>query len=486
MADTSELNDASASIAERNLIPTPAPAQVERAIRLSYVQQMLVAVFAASTGGMFLIGFAIDLGANNLVLGLLSTIPQFFVVFQFISALLVERGVSRKKLTVGFAFVQPLCWFLIAAIPFLGSRLDRHTQFTILIGVLALVALSGHFAGNARASWVGELIPAERRGSFFGYCAMFAGIVGAVFAIVEGRFLDVVRTKGVAAFASLFFFGSLFGLATAALHIPQPDCPLPNRSARPSFGALVRDTVRNRLFVSLALVHMVLALTGIAGPFFPAYQLRDVGMSFFGLGLLNAVVTAATLLTSPFWGKCVDRFGGKPILIVGLLLVAPLSLVWLAIPPKAVFQAYCLLPFTNFIAGCAVAAISVSITTLMYKTSKAEGRSVQFALYSGFVTLAAAPMPFLGGWLISALNNTGYALDLRLLFLGSSLFMFAAAWFARKIQEPQSVDVRTFVLEVSGRAPSWFRVITPLIFTPILGPKNRKSPTKNQSGTRQV
>jgi hypothetical protein len=67
-------------------VTLPDSRQVERVIRLSYAQMMLNAVFAASTGGMFLISFAIQLGADNVLLGLMITLPQFFVVFQFLAA----------------------------------------------------------------------------------------------------------------------------------------------------------------------------------------------------------------------------------------------------------------------------------------------------------------------------------------------------------------------------------------------------------------
>ena len=45
----------------KSRIPIPGTESVEKAIRLTYAQMMLNAVFAASTGGMFLIGFAMAL-----------------------------------------------------------------------------------------------------------------------------------------------------------------------------------------------------------------------------------------------------------------------------------------------------------------------------------------------------------------------------------------------------------------------------------------
>ncbi len=430
---------------------------VERAIRLTYAQMMLNAVFGASTGGMFLIGFAIGLGADNVMLGLMSTLPQFFVVFQILAAWLVEREVSRKKLTVIFAFVTPLCWFLIAGIPFLGEHASKGLRFTILIGTIAAVTLAAQFVGNARASWIGELIPAERRGRFFGYCAMFAGVVGAAFAIIEGRFLDVIGSYGLVAFTALFFFGSIFGLIAAVLNLPQPDCPLPGAGRRPAFAAQIRQAMSNRPFWMLALVHAVVALGGVAGPFNAAYLLRDVGLSFFQLGLLNAVATVAALIGSAFWGKLVDRFGCRPILILGLSLMGPCGLIWLAIPPHAMSRALWLLPWTNFIAGFAGSAFGIALSTMMYKTSHAEGRSVQFALYGIFVTLVGAPMPLVGGWLVSTLETSGWNVDLRLTFYLWVLFILAAAVLAKRLREPESVRTRVLVFEYfPERIAAWF------------------------------
>jgi MFS family permease len=229
--------------------------------------------------------------------------------------------------------------------------------------------------------------------------------------------------------------------------VPQPDCPLPGGAGKFAFAAHVRATFRNRELRLLALVHAVIALGNIAGPFGPAYCLREVGLSYFGLGLLNAVSTAAVLIASPVWGRLVDRFGCRPILVVGLCIIAPTSAVWLFIPPGARHMAYVLLPWTNFIGGAGGAAIGVAISTMMYKLSKPEGRSVQFATYSVFVTLVGMPMAWFGGWLVTHLQAAGYNVDLRITFWIWSLFIVIAAALAWRLKEPQSVGVRALVFD---------------------------------------
>jgi MFS family permease len=425
----------------------PTPVEVDRAVRLTYVQMMLTAIFGASTGGMFLIGFALDLGATDFFLGLMASIPMFFVVFQLLAAWFIERGLSPKRLTVWFGFITPLCWLFIAALPFFAAVLSLPQRLAVLVAVLAMVTIASQFSGNARAVWVGDLIPAERRGAFFGACALFSGIVGAIFAVGEGRFLDFIRTKGLLAFTSLFLFGAIFGLIAAALNIPQVEGKRLPPESPPSLPGWVRTTCKNRPLLILAGVHAIFALGSIVGPFMSAYCLRDLKMSFFGVGCVNAVGTVSTLIFAPMWGKAVDRYGGRPVLNFSLWALAPCGLIWFFIPPGRGDLAYRWMPWVNFFAGFAVSALNVAIASLMYKMTPSKGRSFQFAFYNIFVMLIAAPMPLLGGWLVSTLQSRGWAIDLRVTFYLWIVFMFGAAICARWVREPDSSSTQRIVFE---------------------------------------
>ena len=444
-------------------IRMPNDREVDRAIKLTYLQSMLMSVFGASTGGMFLIGFAMKLGADDFLLGLMTTLPSLFIVFQLLGAVFVERGASRKRLTVVAGLIAPLAWFLIAAIPFMGTTYAREHfafltdgnlkffQFAVLIGTLALASATMQVANAARGSWIGELIPEQRRGRFFGYAAMFGGIIAAVFSVGEGRFLDYVSGKGLFAFAGLFFFGSVFCLISMLLFLPQANCPLPRETNHPGLREMARRTVKNRPLVALAVMHGIWSLTAISAPFGPAYMLRDVGVSYFQLGVLNAIWMGAWLVGSPIWGKVVERIGSRPVMIIGFLLWGPCCLVWLAIPPGAAASALYLLPWTNIIAGFGIGGIGVATNTMLYKVAEPVGRSVQLALYWTFVVLVGAPMPLVGGWLVTALKDAGVAVDLRLTFYAVMIFVFGAAYAASRIEEPGSVRLRVLARYILAR-----------------------------------
>jgi len=418
------------------MIPVIATQDVERAVRLSYAQAMVGSIFAASTGGMFLIGYALQLGAQNVHIGLMSTIPMLCVVVQLLSSLLVERGVSRRKLTLTFALLNVFGWGLIILIPYLAAGKSLGVKMGALIGIITLVTLFGQVSGNARGSWVGDLIPERFRGTFFGRLTMYGGIIGTVFALIEGRFLDLVKSSGIGAFSWLFAAGMLFGLANALLFAPQVDVPLQRKSEKGQFTGYLRATFANGPLMVVMLYALLWSLQGIAGPFFATYMLRDLGMPFLGIGIVNSAVTLTMLFSSPFWGRVVDRYGCRPVLISCTAGIAPLSLIWL-VATNARLVYWLIIP-VNLLCGFLVAGVSVALNTLVYKITPSAGRSVQFAVYSIIVVLCAAPMPTIGGNLADFAQAHWPAIGLRATFFAAIPFITLASFAARFIKEPAS------------------------------------------------
>ena len=431
--------------------------QVVRAIRFSYAQSMLGAVYGASTGGMFLIGYALMLGATNVQIGLMSTIPMLCVGAQLVAATLIERGVGRRALTIMAAGGNVLGWLPVILIPYALARTSIDTRIASLIVAIAGVTFFAHLAGNARGSWLGDLVPAHFRGSFFGRITMFGGIIGSLFAIVEGSLLDRLRGMGAGAFGYLFGFGVLVGLVHVALFLPQPDLPV----ARTDVGGLrshVRATFRNRSLMTVALFAMLWSMQVIAWPFFSTYMIRDLEMSYMGIGLVNSVLTVSMLLSGPFWGRMTDRYGCRAVLTVCSFALGLLQLVWLGV--NSAGDAYRLLPPVNVAAGLSVSGVSVALSTLVYKVTPAAGRAIQFAVYSILVTVTSAPMPIIGGKLPDWLAEAAPGADLRVTFYACLPLLFAAGLVARCIHEPESSRTRVLLRALPGHVrETWQRVV---------------------------
>ncbi len=428
--------------------PSLPPQTIERAIKLTYAQAMLGSIYAASTGGMFLIGYALRLGASNVQIGLMSTIPMLCVLVQLCSSALVERGISRRRLTIAASLLNVAGWAFIVFIPYMAKGAPAWVRVGALITVLTLVTLFGQIAGNARGSWLGDLVPADFRGTFFGRLTMYGGLIGILFALGEGTFLDLVKGLGVGAFSILFLFGMLFGFLNTALFVPQPDLPTTRHASAGNFLALVRETFANGALVALMIYVMFWSMQGVAGPFYTTYLLRDLHMPFLGIGALNAATMVTLLAFSPFWGRMVNRYGCRPVLIACTAVIVPLPLVWLGLTtPMAV---YCVIIPLNLLVGFFVAGISVGINTLVYNITPSAGRSVQLAVYSIVVVLMAAPMPTLGGHLPDWLATLGIHTDLRATFYASIPFVACSAIAACFLKDPGSSHTRELLRKLPG------------------------------------
>jgi MFS family permease len=417
---------------------TPAlpPHVVERAVKLSCAQAMLTSVYVASTGGMFIIGYALALGAGNAEIGMMSTVPMLMVVAQLVASALVERGTSRRSMTIVGSLLNVSGWAFVAALPFLMRHSSSHVKLVALIAAMGAITVFAHFSGNARGSWIGDLIPADMRGWFFGRTMRYAGIIGTVFALMEGTFLDHVRKMGISAFSWLFVFGMAFGLISTLLFMPQPDIRLALHEHGRSLAKLVRETFRNKPLMLLMAFTTVWALQLMAAPFYATYLLRDLKVPFLGLGVINAASTMMMLASSPYWGRIVDRYGCRPVIVVCTSVFGPTMLVWLFVTSAA--KAYAFVIPANLLQGFLWAGISVGLNTLVYNITPTVGRSTQLAVYSIVVTLAAAPMPAIGGRIPGWLESAGIHTDLRITFYISMMFIVLSAFVARRIREEKS------------------------------------------------
>ncbi|MDO8586672.1 MAG: MFS transporter [Armatimonadota bacterium] len=419
---------------------------IEKAIRISCYQFVLGSIAGSLAGGMFVTGFALKLDAGNAQIGLMTTIPMFCVVLQLLSSALVERGVSRRLLTTCLAVVWSLVWLLVAAIPCALSKASSNTRITVLIALITLIAAASHLSSNARSSWLADLIPSRRLGEFFGKSMLFSSLVGTFFGVAGGSFLDHAKRGNISGFTWIFIAGATIGLINALLNLPQADVPLSKHEHSNNILKMVREAFKNKALMLVTAFAVVYSLQAIASPFISVYILRDLRVPFVGLGAINAVYAVTVLLSSTFWGRMVDTYGCRPVLVACMMAMVPIPVGWIWITDA--LSAYCLLAPMNIVAGFAAAGISVALSKLLFDATQEAGKSVQLAVYSIVVYLLTAPLPAIGGHLPDWFRAIGIHADLRCTFYTVPFFTFAAAMIARRIREPDSRATSEFVRDL--------------------------------------
>jgi len=183
---------------------------VLKALKVSNAEAVFSTVHTTLTGGAFLTGFALYLGADNLWMGLIASFPTFAGLAQVASSYVVEQRGERKWLTAWTTGIGRILWLPILLLPFFtampGSA--RFAAFTVLF-LASSIAISA--AVPAFTSWMADLVPADYRGRYFGRRNMLAGITTMVVSLPAAWFLDLAAKHHH--FPTSVGFGVLFGAA---------------------------------------------------------------------------------------------------------------------------------------------------------------------------------------------------------------------------------------------------------------------------------
>src|SRR5262245_25931777 len=74
------------------------PARRSRALRLVLIDGLASEAMGTLTTGILLVGFALELGASNLAIGVLAAVPFFVQLIQLPAVALVERLRDRRAI----------------------------------------------------------------------------------------------------------------------------------------------------------------------------------------------------------------------------------------------------------------------------------------------------------------------------------------------------------------------------------------------------
>lgn len=417
-------------------LPTLSPSQIQRGLQLSIIEGTLSNIYISITAGAFLTGFALLLGASAFELGVIGALPFVSQLFQFVGAYLEERTGQRRMLTVVSTTVSRAIWAVIALLPFahIAAPLRLAIFLLVLIISQALIGISA----NAWTSWMTDLVPMRQRGRYFGTRNTITSISAILATWGAGIILDNLRASQQDAIGYAILFG--VSIVTALIGIGvltrQPEPPM-RRRERVRVSELFSAPFRVQSFRSLSILATGWALvTGIASPFFNAYGIRTLGLSFTLLAQFAVATSVVALFTQPLIGRLQDRLGNKTVLVGSMLGVILLPWGWVLSTPDNQIPLW----LTSIFAGVFWPGITQGMVNLVMERAPAEGRGAFLAFYGAATGLGTFVAGLLGGVIAGVLGPEHFTLgpailtQYTILFAASSVGRaIMAALFARRL-----------------------------------------------------
>jgi MFS family permease len=413
-----------------------APSVIQRGLRLSIMEGLLTNIHITVTAGAFLTGFALLLGASDFELGLIAALPFVGQLFQFVGAYLEERLGERRMLVALTAAGSRLLWALVAALPFLTVL--GTARLPIFLMILAISQALIGIAANAWTSWMSDLVPPRQRGRYFGTRNTITSITAMASSWLAGRVLDYYRVGSAQPLGYALIFGTaiICALGGAFILTKKPEPPL-RRSRRVDIRKLLSAPLHHGQFRTLSLASAGWALSiGISAPFFNAYGIQTLRLSFASLALFTIVTSAVALITQPLIGRLQDRYGDKRVMVGSVIGTLALPWGWVVATPTF------LLPLWLNAVGSGIfwPGITQGWMNMVMDRAPAEGRGAYVASFGAITGLGTFAASLLGGAIASGLGGAMIQLGpltlnhYAILFVASSIGRAAmAVVFARKL-----------------------------------------------------
>lgn len=435
-------------------------AQREAGMRWITWDGILANTMSVLTGGVFLTGFALMLGASETAIGLLSGLPRLSALMQPVGSFFVERLRMRKHLSIWVFGPARLLWAPVILLPIFGYTGGASSAALAL--VMAVAVISSLLAGLAAVSWLAwmaDLIPQQRRGVFFGQRTMLAGGVSALAGYLAGKFIDAWECHHGSAdpggFLGVFAVGLICGIASWYALVRCPEPPLQNGSGGasvPRFGTMLRQAWGDSNFRRFVLFAAVVSSgVWIAGPFFSVYMIKVMRLPYSVMGFLTAANSVGSLAMVRLWGRLSDHFGSRPVI---RMCINGASLVPLFYVLTAGGEWWPLL-VCMLVGGAAWSGYFLGQMNLVFKITPEEHKSVYIGLFYALEALPTLLAPLLGGLFLQSTADleihagTWTFNNYHLLFLASSLTRFAAVPIFRGVHEPRARSVRHMIRVLS-------------------------------------
>jgi MFS family permease len=338
-----------------------------------------------------LTGSTVWVGGLSTVLTVAAALPQLFV------ARLVEPRPRKMPFLLLAIYLRVASWALLAWLIYAIGDSDPELLAWALVGLLAIFYAGGGLGNIPYTDIIGKVIPASRRGTFFGGKEALAGPLAVGAALLARSVLAGVEYPDS--------YALLFGLAAAALALaslgfwlirepPRPDAP--GRS-QPWGAYWAQLTAAARRLRTLIIVQLLTGFSLMSLPFYVVYAREEMGAPSGTVGWFLLAQVTGGVLGNLLWARLVDRVNSRTMLTACAVTSTAAPLLAIALGS---FGWWGLLP-TLFLAGAAFNGRRVGFQSVLLELAPATERPT-FAALNAVLILPLAVLPLLAGLFLQA------------------------------------------------------------------------------------
>ena len=328
-----------------------------------------------------LTGSTIWVGGLSTVLTVAAALPQLFV------ARWIENRPLKMPYLLTAIYLRVGSWGILAFLIYsIGDEHPTILAWTLVI-MLAIFYAGGGLGNIPYTDIIGKVIPAERRGAFFGGKEALAGPL-AVSAALGARQI-LAHTSYPNNYVLLFGLAAL-GLGIASLGfwiMREPVATLEEITVHSWRDYWQKIKESSKKLKVLIIIELLTGFSLMALPFYVVFAREKVGAPLDSIGWYLLAQILGGVLANLLWSRLVDRTGSRQMLVVcgSISTITPLLAIFLA--PFG-WQA---LLVVFFLAGATFTGRKVGFQSALLELAPAAERPT----YAGLNTVLILPLAFL-------------------------------------------------------------------------------------------
>lgn len=406
---------------------------IRKSLKASTADGVFAAVFDITTTGILLSNFLVELGANAVQIGMLSSIPMLVNLLQPLGAYVSERLDSRHSYCLWTHGAARFVWLFLAiaigAASWGWGDLQNH-QVVILT---LLVILASHVLtalGSASwLSWMAMLVPRQLRGRYFGVRNSMASFTRLLCVPVAGLIVSFWPGGTMQGYGLVLILGLVAGVASLACQFLKADInpkshndseikdfnknkASNNTEKEDNFVAVSQASeITNRnsnqppsmwkdsnFLIFLAYFSLWMFAFNLSTPFFNLYMLDTLDIDVSWVSVYGSFQAGAGMLMLILWGKLADKVGNRTILFLVGILVAVIPLLWVGIGVDTL-SIWLWLPLLHILIGGTTAAIELCSNNIQISIAPVRMQSVYFATAAAAAGASGAIGTTIGGFI---------------------------------------------------------------------------------------
>lgn len=343
-------------------------------------------------GTTAMIGLANQLQAGDLAFGIINGIPQAAALLQIPFSLLVNRTHQRKKYMLTLGMFSRALWLLFGLIPLVVPADPVWLPLWTLIFLLGISSCCSAVINVCWFPWLSDLAPSRIRGRWLSIRDMIVAVCNLVFGILVARLLDTLPPDR--RYVIIFLIGGTIGmLDMLCFGFCEEKYSAPAKKLR--IGGMVREVFQNGPFVRLIVMWTAWCFTSnLCAPYLSRYSVNDMGLSFTQMMIFGTAASSiATVLVMGRWGKALDRFGCRSVMLVAAVATSLTDAFYLFSVPGSVWPVL----LRNFFGAMFWSACNLSANSMQLSASPDETRPSYIAVFACVTSLAGVTLGTLAG-----------------------------------------------------------------------------------------